>query len=138
MSPALRRFARYALVGGSTLAFDLALLAAITEFTPIPLAVSTPGAFLVAVSLNYLISRRFVFRGTRRRLRRGYVYFIGIALAGAAATTLLTTGFAALGLYYLAARLMAACCVGAGNYLANLYWNFRVAGHHPEAVTPTP
>ncbi len=127
----LIRFARYSLVGVSTLTFDLVLLAGMTQVLHIPYYVSTPLAFLVAVSLNYVISRKFVFHGTERTLHHGYMYFILIAGVGALAITgvvyLLVTY---VHMYYLLARVLIAGVVGMVNYLSNLHFNFRVAGKH--------
>jgi len=132
MSPAVKRFLKYATVGGSTFAFDLLLLWAMTEVFLVPYLLSTALAFLVAVSINYFVSRRFVFKGTSRKMHHGYIYFIIIACGGALAVTgavalLVTT----LALHYLAARVLVACVVGIGNYLFNLHFNFKVVGHHP-------
>lgn len=128
---ALIRFLKYALVGGSTLAFDLLLLFLVTEKLGVPYYIATPGAFLVAVSINYLISRTFVFRGTKQGHRVGYMFFILIALAGASITTfgvLLLVTYAHQ--YYLFARVLVACFVGMANYLLNLFFNFKVVGVH--------
>lgn len=130
-TPALLRFFRYALVGVSTLAFDLLLLVALTEYVHIPYYVSTPLAFLVAVSINYALSRAFVFAGTERALYNGYAYF----LLGAGAGALIITASVAFlvtyaGMPYLVARIFVAGFVGIANYLFNLYVNFRVVGKH--------
>lgn len=127
----VHRFIRYVSVAGSTFVFDLVLLYVLTEYLLIPYYVATFGAFLIAVSINYFISRRLVFRGTARNLGHGYAYFIGLALMGATVTTagvgiLVST----LGLYYLVARILVACVVGVLNYLANLFLNFKVVGLH--------
>ncbi len=131
-TPSMRRFFRYAVVGVSTLLFDLLLLALLTELLGVPYYIATPFAFLVAVTINYAFSRAHVFRGTGRNLHHGYAYFISIALLGAFITT---SGVALLvslfSLYYLLARILVAGFVGMGNYLLNLHFNFKVAGHHP-------
>lgn len=128
---ALVRFLRYTLVGGSTFLFDLLLLFVVTTYAGVPYYLATPGAFLIAVSLNYLISRRFVFRGTTRRHRVGYSVFIGIAVLGALLTTLGVTLFVTYaGLHFLVARVLTALVVGMGNYLFNLFFNFKVVGLH--------
>jgi len=131
-SPAFKRFLKYAAVGGSTFAFDLALLWLVTELLNVPYQASTAGAFLIAVSINYFVSRRFVFKGTLRRVHHGYLYFILFAFGGAAIVTgavaFLVSFFA---LHYMVARIIVACFVGMGNYLFNLHFNFKVAGHHP-------
>lgn len=132
MRPSYKRFLKYAIVGGSTFAFDLALLWIMTEVFLIPYLVSTALAFIVAVSINYFVSRKYVFKGTSRKIHHGYMYFILIAGGGALAVTgavalLVTT----LALHYLVARVLVACIVGIGNYLFNLHFNFKVVGHHP-------
>lgn len=128
---ALVRFLRYTLVGGSTFLFDLLLLFAATTYAGVPYYLATPGAFLVAVSLNYLISRHFVFRGTTRRHRVGYSVFIGVAVLGALGTTLGVTLFVTYaGLHFLVARVLTSLVVGMGNYLFNLFFNFKVVGLH--------
>jgi putative flippase GtrA len=126
-----RRFLRYALVGVSTLSFDLALLYIATSLLGFPYYISTPTTFLIAVSINYFISRRFVFKGTERTVHHGYSYFIGVAIAGAFVTTALVATLVTYAhLYYLLARILVAGLIGIGNYLFNLHLNFKVAGMH--------
>ena len=131
LSKGVRRFFRYAGIGVSTLTFYLLLIAFLTQALGVPYYISTPIGFLIAVSINYVLSRRLVFQGTERALYHGYAYFIAIALAGAFAVTgavyLLVTY---LGLYFLVARIFVAGFVGMANYLINLYFNFRVVGSH--------
>ena len=127
----VRRFAKYTLVGGSTFLFDLALIWVMVEHLSISYPLATALGFVIAVSINYFISRRLVFKGTARRLDHGYLYFIGIAGGGAlivtGAVSLLVTMFA---LHYLVARVLVACVMGTTNYLLNLHFNFRVVGLH--------
>ncbi len=127
----LRRFLCYALVGASTLSFDLVLLYIATSLLGFPYYISTPASFLIAVSINYFISRRYVFKGTERAVHHGYAYFIGVALLGAFITTsLVALLVTSLHLYYLLARILVAGIIGIGNYLFNLHLNFKVAGIH--------
>jgi len=128
----LRRFLKYTLVGGSTFLFDLLLIYLMTEFLSVPYWASTALGFLIAVSVNYFVSRRYVFKGTARRVHHGYLYFITLAGGGALLVTATVTGLvAAFALHYLVARVLVACVMGMGNYLFNLHFNFKVAGHHP-------
>jgi putative flippase GtrA len=97
----------------------------------IALYIATPASFLIAVSINYALSRRIVFCKTERTWHKGYALFIVAALLGAMITTaVVTTLVTYAGLYYLVARIIAAGIVGMGNYLFNLYVNFNVAGKH--------
>ncbi len=131
LSPAVTRFAKYSLVGVATLSFDLLLLAALTQLFHVPYYFSTPSAFLVAVSLNYLISQSFVFRGSGRPPHQSYAYFIliaGVGAAGITAGVYLLITYAHM--HYIVARIGIAGIVGMCNYLTNLHLNFRVAGRH--------
>lgn len=127
----IKRFLKYAIVGGSTFAFDLLLLWVMTELFGIPYYVSTPFAFIVAVSINYFLARAHVFKGTERPVHHGYMYFVGVAGGGA---FLITSAVALLvtftGLHYLPARILVACVTGTLNYLFNLHINFKVVGKH--------
>ena len=128
---AVKRFVRYATVGISTLSFDLVLLYVATSIIGIPYYISTPVAFLIAVTINYFVSREFVFKGTSRRIHHGYAYFIAAAIAGAFITTSLVAVLVTFAnLYYLFARILVAGIIGIANYLFNLHLNFRVVGNH--------
>ena len=130
-SRALRRFLKYTLVGGSTFAFDLLLIWLMTEFFGVPYWASTAIGFVIAVSINYFIARRFVFKGTERKIHHGYFYFIALAGGGAFLVTAAVTALvAAFALHYLVARILVACVMGMANYLFNLHFNFKVAGMH--------
>jgi putative flippase GtrA len=125
----LKRFLRYAAVGGSTFLFDLSLLWVQIEkfhFYYLHAAVSS---FLIAVSVNYFLSRRWVFKGSARRLAAGYLYFLKTAVAGALTTGFLMWLFSTTNGNYLLIRIIIAAVIGMGNYLIHLYLNFRVAGH---------
>lgn len=131
MSPALVRFSKYSLVGVGTFAFDLVLLAILIDLVSLNPVFSAAIAFLIAVSINYALSRHFVFKGTARSLGDGYAHFVLIAIAG----LLLVIG----GMYmlvtiftwhYASARLLVAALTGFWNYIMNLFVNFKVAGKH--------
>lgn len=125
------RTLRYVLVGSSTLGFDLLLLYTLVNTFGVSFVIATPVCFCIAASINYLVSRRFVFTRTERSLVHGYGYFAALAACGAFITTVLVAGFVTyLALPFLAARVCAAGLVGIGNYLFNLHVTFRVAGRH--------
>ena len=128
---AFSRFFKYSAVGGSTFLFDLGLLFLLTDIFHFNYILSAGGAFLIAVSINYFISRRLVFLGTKRPLQSGYAFFIVIAGIGALAVMALMALF--VGVFHwptLLSRVAIAGVVGIWNYLTNLYLNFKVAGEH--------
>ena len=127
----VHRFLRYASVGVGTFVLDLGMLYVSTSIFGVPYYISTPCAFLIALSINYMISRRVVFTKTERTWHRGYVYFTAVGAVGA----FLTTSLVALlvvygGLQYLIARGIVAVIVGMCNYFFNLFVNFKVVGKH--------
>jgi putative flippase GtrA len=129
--PALQRFLRYAIIGVSTLLLDLVMLYIAVSVFGIAYYFATPCSFLIAITCNYMLSRRYVFTGTERSWRLGYAYFALVALLGAGITTGLVAGLVSLyGVFYLFARVLVAGVIGIGNYLFNLFINFRVAGRH--------
>ncbi len=129
MSTKIIRFARYTAVSVSTFLLDLLLLFLFTDFFGWQYVFSAGVAFIIAVSINYFVSRRFVFRGTVRSVGEGYGIFLAIAFAGLITVTALMALFVGVfGWHYLISRILIAGIVGFGNYLMNLYVNFKVVG----------
>lgn len=128
--PGLQRLGRYGLVGVSTFFFDMILLvSAVSLGAPYYLAVG--GAFLIAVTVNYAISRDFVFKGTERGWHGGLFYFLVLSVSGVILTTSLVVFLVeAYGVHYLIARTIVGALVGFVFYWVNLRFNFRVAGRH--------
>jgi putative flippase GtrA len=127
--PALSRFIHYGTVGVTTFALDLAMLFLLTDGVGIHYLLSACIAFVLAVSINYCLSRRHVFSQTSRPFASGYAYFFGIALVGLGAIVgLMYVAVDVLGFHYLASRIAVAGAVGIWTYFMNLYLNFRVAG----------
>lgn len=62
------RFIRYSIIGISTFAFDLFLLFLLIDHFHIHYLPATALAFLVAISLNFLMSRYTVFHKTERHV----------------------------------------------------------------------
>src|SRR5262245_47071048 len=126
---ALLRLSRYSVVGVSTFLFDLLLLYVLTDFLLWNYLVSAATAFTIAVTVNYVLSRHYVFKGTLRSVGSGYAAFLAIAGAGLATITVLMALFVEVFHWnYLWSRVFIAAIVGMWNYLMNLYVNFKVAG----------
>lgn len=128
---AFHRFVKYTFVGITTFLFDLLLLWFFVEILTLDYLLSAGSAFIIAVTVNYILSRRYVFRGSLRSVGIGYVNFILIAGFGLL--------FVIVGMYilvkffafsYVGARIMVAAVTGFWNYLMNLYVNFKVAEKH--------
>jgi putative flippase GtrA len=125
------RFGKYSLIGFSTFAFDLVLLYVFIDVLKWPQVFSVGFAFLIAVSINYALSRQYVFKGTLRSVKTGYINFLIIAGTGLLFVTLgMYVLSEMLAVHYLLARVLVALFTGFWNYLMNLYVNFKVAGKH--------
>lgn len=125
------RLAKYMLVGASTFLLDLAILYLLTDVFLVHYVWSAGISFLLAISLNYSLSRAYVFRGSQRQQGSSYLFFVGIAFAG---LVFVTGGMYTLvehfGMHYIGARIIVAGVTGLWNYLMNLHFNFKVVGQH--------
>ena len=83
-------------------------------------------SFMAANSLHYVFARRWVFRGTKRELARGYGYFLVNAVVGLVVTVVL---FAALvtwtSIHYLVARVLVSMVAGLLIFVLNATLNFK-------------
>lgn len=130
-SPTIQRFLKYSGIGVCTFLFDLLLLYIFIDVYGIDPLISAGVAFVIAVSVNYVVSRHFVFSGTMRSVGTGYANFIAIASTG----LLIVVGgmyvlVEILAIHYAISRIIVAGITGFWNYLMNLYVNFKVAGKH--------
>ena len=120
----LVRFLKYVIVGVSTFVFDLVLLCIFIDIFLWNYVIATGVAFTVAVSVNYLFSRRYVFKGTSRSFYAGYVAFMVIASIGIGIAMLgMALMVGTLHFHILDSRIIIAGVVGVWNYLINLYFN---------------
>ena len=131
LSNTIVRFLKYTSIGVGTFVLDLGLLYILTDFLELNYVIAAGMGFLLAVTLNYFLSRKFVFAGTDRSQKEGYAIFLFIAFIGLA---IVTGGMYVLvewwGVYYLFARVAVSGVTGLWNYLMNLYLNFKVVGMH--------
>jgi putative flippase GtrA len=116
----------YSLIGGSTFALDL-LIYWYLKTNGIYYLSAAAIAFLFSVTLNYIISRAWLFSESDRHYGTGYLYFITIAITGAIITV------AALkflvekeGFDPYIGRVFVGIFVGLFNYTANYFLNFSI------------
>ncbi len=123
----LKRGSKYATVGFATFLLDLGIVAVLTAYTKFPYTISIAVGFLIAVSINFVISYHWVYAGTARRFHHGYALFICLALGGAIFISTGTVWLAeSFGLSILIARLLIGGIVGVTNFLFNTFFNFRL------------
>lgn len=123
------RFTRYSAIGVSTFLLDLGLLFVLIDFFGVHYAVAAAVSFIIAVSINYALSRRHVFKGSDQRVSISYTIFITVAGVG----LVLVVGLMYLAVdvfefNYIVSRIIIAGFVGMWSYLLHLYLTFQVAG----------
>jgi putative flippase GtrA len=128
---AIERFFKYLSIGASVSALDIYLLWILTTHFGVYYIFSAGVTFLIGATLGYLADRHFVFAGTTRDLKTGYLYFLAITGAGLLMTLLTMAVLVEIfSFHYIVARILVAGGIGVWNYLMNLYVNFKVAGKY--------
>jgi putative flippase GtrA len=121
-----KRFLNYSFVGTGTFLLDLLLIYILKSTTSLEDSVIVGLAFLVAVSINFVISYYFVFRGTSRDRLTGYLSFLFVAVIGMQIIiygTISIQAWAGINLY--AARIIMSSFVGVGNFAFNNFINLK-------------
>ncbi|QGP80370.1 GtrA family protein [Sphingobium sp. CAP-1] len=118
--------ARNTVVSCSVFGLGLILLWALVDIAHVAKVPAAGLGFLLANSLHYLLGRAWIFRGTERGVRSGYLYFLlnsGVGL-------LVTMGLYALLLpltptHYLLVRSIISLFAGLVVFVLNAAFNFR-------------
>ena len=123
------RFVRNVAVSAPMFLVDLVLLYGLVHYAHTEYLIATVLAFLATNGVSYFLARRLVFRGTRRGVKAGLVYFLAIAGASALALTPFMWLFVSvLHLNVVISRIATSIIVGLAGYAVNLVFNFRLAG----------
>ncbi|WP_305784930.1 GtrA family protein [Symbioplanes lichenis] len=119
-----RDMAGFAELGAFTFAVDLALLAALRAWTPLPLPVAVSIAYVVAFALNFVLNRTVNFRSHAPAGPQAARY--AVVIAGDYLITVgASTGLAAAGLPFAVGRVAASAIVAVFTYSASRWWVFR-------------
>lgn len=114
---------RYLVVGGFAFLFDVGLLWLLHEGLKIPLAISTPVAFLASFAVTYTLQRTIAFRADTG-VAPSVLRYAGLVLFNTLATTGIVWGWAALGGPWLVGKVFAVVATTVWNYFAYRYWVF--------------
>lgn len=115
---------RYLLIGGLSFAVDFGVLFVAHGLLSIWLPLATVVAYLVAFAVNFGLNRIWAF-GSDAPVGRQLARYITLVAVNTVPTVGLVTGLAALGLQYLAAKVIATAVLTVLNYLAYRHWVFR-------------
>lgn len=120
-------FFRYLLVGGLAFVCDTFTLYSLTQFLKVNYLVSAPIGFLVGTAVNYVLSRRWVFRRrTVNNTPAELTIFTLIGIVGLGLNELILWVFQSkLGIYYLYAKGVSGVTVFMWNFGARKLALFR-------------
>ncbi|MFI0351615.1 GtrA family protein [Actinomadura sp. 9N407] len=125
---------RYLVIGGLSFVVDFGTLYAVHGVLRVWLPAATVTAYLMALAVNFGLNRLWAFGGAAatavgRQLAR-YLFLVAVNIA---VTALVVPGLAALGVQYLAAKVIATAGLVVVNYVAYRTWVFgRSAAAAPE------
>jgi putative flippase GtrA len=122
------QLAKFAAVGASGYAINLAVYTALLKGAGFHYAAAATCSFLVAVTNNYLWNRLWTFRRERGHVGWQGMRFLVVALVAYIANLALLTGFVALGLDKVVAQAIAVVLVTPLNFIGNKLWSFRSGG----------
>ena len=121
-----RMFGRNTVASTIAFALDLMILWGLVEWLEVPRVLAAVIAFIVPMSVFYVLSRTWVFPETDRGVASGFVYFminVGIGFVVMLAVFWALLQFTAL--YYLLARVAASVVSGIVIFLLNGFLNFK-------------
>ena len=124
-NPFLQLF-RYAFVGGVAAVFDFGTLYIFDEFGKVDHLVATAIAFLVGVTVNYFVSKKFVFTQKKASPVAEFIEYAIIGVIGLGLTELivyLCTDL--LGFYVMLSKVVATVLVFFWNFLARRFILYR-------------
>jgi putative flippase GtrA len=109
--------------GGSCLLLELACLYVFTEWAGLHYLYSSALAFTISVLVNYWLCRAWVFEGgNKKQSFKAASLFFGSSVAGLGINQLCMYTFVDLmGIYYMAAKLLAAVIVTVWNFVLKRY-----------------
>lgn len=129
--PTQVQFVLFCIVGGSGVIVDYAVLIPLTEFAHLDPRLAAVGAFIAAVTWNYLLNRKFTFEADQNvKISTSYTAFVGVCLVGLAVRigvmhALMTWLGMGKGRWYLLASLIGIAAATVTNFLGSKYFAFR-------------
>jgi putative flippase GtrA len=129
---------RYLVISAFTFALDLALLTLVHGSLGWPLPVAVTIGYAVALSVNYLLNRVLNFRSREPIGPESLRYAGAVAINFGVVLLGVTTGLAAAGVPYQAARVAAGACEGIFMYCAMRWFVFAVARSDDAERAPVP
>lgn len=109
---------RFAIVGAISAFVDVGVLVVLKELLRVDVLLSSAISFCVSVTVNYLLSMTFVFKGKNQSKLHEFIIFILLSLGGLMLNQLiLWIGVKFTSVYYLAVKFFAMVIVPFYNFI---------------------
>lgn len=120
------RLGEYTTTGVGTFALDLLIVWFLLYEVQLNESLAIALGFLIAMNLNYLAQRQWVYKESPESTRRTYTYFIILACAGAAAIPVMVELTQSVtNLELLPARIIVGTLIGIIGFTFNTFFNFK-------------
>ncbi len=114
---------RYLFVGGLAFLFDIGVLWLLHDVFLVPLAISTPAAFLLSFAFTYTLQRTVAFRASDGVAPSVLRYAILVAV-NTVATTAIVWLADVIGMPWIVGKIAAVVATTIWNYFVYKYWVF--------------
>lgn len=126
--PVVRQFTKFALVGSVNFLVHLTMYLLLTRPLGLVIALANPLAFTVAVTVSFLLNRRWTFRVSTGDHRVQYAKFFGVSVVGLGVNqAILLTLVHGFHVHDVVAFILAVGVVMFWNFFVNRSWTF--SGH---------
>jgi putative flippase GtrA len=115
---------RFLLTGGASAALDTGVLYLLHGVLGVLLPVATLLAVMVAFAFNFTLNRIWSF-GSASPVGRQFGRYLLLAMFNWGLNVALVTGFTALGLHYVLAKIITLAIASAINYVGYRLWVFK-------------
>ena len=127
------RILRYGIVGGIAFSADAGFLYSLTTYFNVNYLFSAAGGFMLGLTINYLLSLRFVFADVEQRTKWTFQLFCFVGLIGLLLNELIMGLFTEyFGFYYLFSKMISVFLVFLWNYSARKKLCFQEAADHAQ------
>jgi len=122
----LTRFLRYNLAAGVATFIDIFLYWIAVAFLGISYLISGTVTFSIGLLVNYSLNRVWGFKGTKRRILHGFLYFFLVGVTALVIALFFLAFFVeVMGINYLVARILVVLIVMPWNYFLNAILTFK-------------
>ncbi|GAA0507690.1 hypothetical protein Ade02nite_50030 [Paractinoplanes deccanensis] len=115
---------RFVIAGGTSVLVDAGLLWLLHGVLGMWLSPATALAFLTGFVVNFALNRQWAFAATDGHLRHQFARYLALVAANLLVTVLLVKALTALGMLYLAAKLLTTATLATINYFISRRWIF--------------